>query len=81
MYIIIRNINWVFPTEIRQGFLDGSAGKEYACNAADAGSIPGSGRPLGEGNGNPLQNSCLKNPMDRGIWWTIVQRISKSWTH
>ena len=69
------------PNRDKAGFLDGSAGKEYACEAADAGLIPGSGRPLGGGNSNPLQNSCLKNPMDRGIWWTTVQRIIKSWTH
>ena len=43
----------------------GSDGKESACNAGDAGSIPGLGRPSGEGNGNPLQYSCLINPMDR----------------
>ena len=40
--------------------------KEFACNIGDLGSIPGSGRSLGEGNGNPLQYSCLENPMDRG---------------
>ena len=44
----------------------GSAGKESACNAGDPGSIPGSGRSPGEGNGNPLQHSCLENPMDGG---------------
>ena len=44
---------------------DGSDGKEPACNAGDPGSIPGSGRSPGEGNGNPLQYSCLENPMDR----------------
>ena len=42
--------------------------KESACNSGDAGSIPGSGRSSGEGNGNPLQCSCLENPMDRGAW-------------
>ena len=42
--------------------------KESACNAGDPGSIPGSGRPRGEGNSNPLQYSCLGNPMDRGAW-------------
>ena len=47
-------------------FPGGSAGKESACNAGDPGSIPESGRSLGEGNGNPLQYSCLGNPMDRG---------------
>ena len=46
----------------------GSDGKESACNAGDMGSIPGSGRSPGEGNGNPLQDSCLGNPMGRGGW-------------
>ena len=48
------------------GFPGGSDGKEIACNAGDLGLIPGSGRPPGEGNGNPLQYSCLENPMVRG---------------
>ena len=48
------------------GFPGSSDGKESACNAGDPGSIPGSGRSPGEGNGNPLQYSCLENPMDRG---------------
>ena len=47
-------------------------GKESACNAGDPGSIPGLGRSSGEGNGNPLQYSCLENPMDRGHWWATV---------
>ena len=46
--------------------------KELACNIGDVGSIPGLERPPGEGNGNPLQYSCLKNPMDRGAWWARV---------
>ena len=50
------------------GFRGGSDSKESACNAGDPGSIPGSGRSPGEGNDNPLQYSCLKNPMDRGAW-------------
>ena len=54
--------------------------KESACNAGDMGSIPGSGRSLGEGNGNPLQYSCLENPMDRGAWRAAVYGVSKSWT-
>ena len=53
-------------TGIYRGFPGGSNGKESACNAGDPGSIPGSGRSPGEGNGNPLQYSCLGNPMDRG---------------
>ena len=44
----------------------------------DTGSIPGSGRSPGEGNGNPLQYSCLENPMDRGAWWATVHRAAKS---
>ena len=48
-----------------------------AC-ASDLGSNPGSGRSPGEGNGNPLQHSCLENPMDRGAWWAIARGITKS---
>ena len=55
---------WVFP--------DGSDGKESACRAEDLGSILGSGRSPREGNGYPLQYSCLGNPMDRGAWWATV---------
>ena len=50
-----------------------------AGDTGDAGSIPGLGRPPGGGNGNPLQYSCLGNPMDRGAWWTTVHGIAKSW--
>ena len=49
-----------------------------AGDEGDMGSILGSGRPPGEGNGNPLQSSCLDNPMDRGAWWTTVHRVTKS---
>ena len=60
----------IFNTHITstKGFPGGLDGKASACNAGDLGSIPGSGRSLGEGNGNPLQYSCLENPMDRGAW-------------
>ena len=44
-------------------------------------SIPGSGRSPGDGNGNPLQYSCLENPMDRGAWWATVNEVAKDWTH
>ena len=54
--------------------------KESACNVGDPGSIPGSGRFPGEGNGNPLQYSCLENTMDRGAWWATVHGVTKSWT-
>ena len=51
-----------------------------ACNVGDLGSIPGLGRSPGEGNGNPLQYSCLENPMDAGAWWAIVHGVAKSRT-
>ena len=57
-----------------------SEDKASACNAGDLGSIPGLGRSPGEGNGNPLQYSCLENPMDIGAWWATVHRVTKSWT-
>ena len=60
------------------GFPGGSEGKASACNAGDLGSIPGSGRSPGEGNGNPLQYSCLENPMDEGAWWATVYSVAKS---
>ena len=50
--------------------------KNPVANAKATGSIPGSGRSRGEGNGNPLQYSCLGNPMDRGAWWAIVHRVA-----
>ena len=62
------------------GFPSGSDGKESACNAGDLGSIPGSGRSPGVGNGNPLQYSCLENPVDKGHWWATVHGVAKSWT-
>ena len=52
-------------------------GKESACNAGDAGSIPGLGRCPGEGNGNPLQYSCQENSMDRGAWRATVHGVEK----
>ena len=59
------------------GFPGGSDSKESACNAGDPGSIPGSGRPPGEGNGNPLQYFCLENSMDRGAWQSTVHGVTK----
>ena len=64
----------------RMGFPGGSDGKESARNAGDSGLIPGLGRFPGEGNGYLLQNSCLKNSMDRGAWQTTVHGVAKSWT-
>ena len=57
-----------------------TGGKECTCNAGDTGTVPGSGRPPGEGNDNPLQYSCLENTMDRGAWWVTVDEATKSWT-
>ena len=53
--------------------------KNHPSNAGDAGYIPGSGRSPGEGNGNPLQYSCLGNSMDREAWRATVHRVTKSW--
>ena len=57
-----------------------SIGKEPACDAGDQGSIPGLGNSSGEGNGNPLQYSCLENPIDRETWQATVHGVAKSWT-
>ena len=59
------------------GFPGGSNGKNSACNAGKLGWIPGSGRYPGEGNGNRLQYSFLRNPMDRRVWWAIVHGVAK----
>ena len=67
------------PSKLK-GFLSGSALKESTYNAGDEGSVPGSGRSPGEGNGNPLQYSYLENPMDREAWWATVHGVTKSQT-
>ena len=54
--------------------------KNLPANEEDTDSIPGSKRSAGEGKGNPFEYSCLENPMDRGIWWTTVHWVAKSWT-
>ena len=68
---IKRKIYWIL------GFPGGSVVKNPPANAGGIGSTPGLGRSPGEGNGYPLQYSCLENPMDRGAWWTTVLRIVK----
>ena len=66
----VHNLAWSFP--------GGSNSKESACNVGDQGSIPGSEGYPAEGNGNPLQYSCLENSMDRGAWWVTVHGVTKS---
>ena len=68
---------------IEEGFPGVTSGKEPSANAEEVRNEclnPGSGRSSGGRNGNPLQYSCLENPMDRGTWWAIVHRFAKSWT-
>ena len=62
------------------GFPGGSVVKNPPANAGDAGSMPGSGRSPGEGNGNPLQYSCLENPTDREAWQATVHGVTKTQT-
>ena len=62
------------------GFPGGSDRKESVCNAGDLGLMPGLGRSPGEGKGNPLQYSCLENPMHRGAWWATVHGVAKNLT-
>ena len=61
-------------------FSGGSDGKESACNVGDLGSIPGLERSPGGGPGNPLQYSCLENPMVKGAQWATVHTVTNSWT-
>ena len=72
----------IIYVNIQKGFHDGSSSKESVCtegNAGDTGSIPESGRSPGVGNGNPLQYSCLGNPMDTGAWGGYSPWHYKSW--
>ena len=72
-------IRWENKTK---DFPGGSVVKNLPANAGDAkdvGSVPGSERSPGEENGNPLQYSCLENPMDRGAWWATVHGVAKTW--
>ena len=80
----IKSANVVFlKCNLSSGFPGGTSGKEPPCHAGgirDVALIPGSGRSPGGGHHNPLQYSCLENPMDRGAWWATVHGIAKSWT-
>ena len=64
-------------THTYMDFQGGSVVKNLPANAGDAGSIPELGRSPGEGNGNPFQYSCLKNPKNSGAWWATVQEVTK----
>ena len=73
------NLTWKIPLHLISlhfGFPDGLVGKESTCKAGEPGFIPRWGRSPGEGNGNPLQYSCLGNSMERGVWWVVVHRVS-----
>ena len=85
MNLIILNGQYFFShsKEDTWGFWGGASGKEFTCHCRKCkkySSIPGSGKSSGEATGNPLQYSCLGNPMDRGTWWATVHRITKSQT-
>ena len=79
----VRKIPWRrdrLPTPVFLDLPGGSDGKESTCYTGDLGSIPGLGRSLGEGKGNPIQYSCLEKPVNRGAWWATVHGVIKSWT-
>ena len=77
---------WKVPSQVTShsvsvsGFPGGSAVKNPPASVGDTGSTPGSGRPPRGGNGNPVHYPCLRNPMDRGAWWTIVRGVTKNRT-
>ena len=75
---VSRELLFMFKTN--KGFPGGSEVKASACNAGDLGSIPGLGRSSGEGNGKPLQYSCLENLMDGGAWWARVHGVANNQT-
>ena len=83
-FLSLRLTPWTFryleTLAITLGLPGGSVVKKMPANAGDTGFISGSGRSLGEGHGNPLQNSCLENSMDRRAWWATVHEVTKSWT-
>ena len=72
-----RRSTWVGTLPFHLGFPRSSVSKESACSAGDPGSIFGSGRSPGEGNSNPLQDSCLENPMDRRVWWATIHGVAR----
>ena len=83
IHLLIYSMSFYIPRCPVGGLPQWLSGKQSAYNAGAAGNsdlIPGSGRSPGEGNGNPLQCSCLENPMDRGTWRATVHGVPKSWT-
>ena len=79
LFNFIREFKFIYIliTFIYQSLPCSSVAKESACNAGDLGSIPGSGLSPEIGNGNPLQYSCLENPMDKGTWQAIVHGVAR----
>ena len=75
-----RRVLWSIKDQLEVSFPGGWAVKESACNMGDLGSMAGLGRSPGGGHGNPLQYSCLENPVDRGAWQVAVHRVTESWT-
>ena len=75
-HIIQRLFIYIAFNRIR-GFPGGSDGKESACNAVDPGLVPESGRPPGEGNGHPLQYSCLENSVNKRAWWVTDHGVAE----
>ena len=73
-------MGWIYLAFSFPGGINGRQPPASAEDIRDLGSIPGLERSPGEGNGHPLQDSCLENPMDRGVWWTSVHRVAKSRT-
>ena len=76
---IVMNVKYFTVLKNYKGFSGGASGKEPTCHCrrCKTGSIPGSGRPPGGGNDNPLQYSCLENPMDRGVQWATVHGVAE----
>ena len=75
-----RRVLWSIKDQLEVSFPGGWAVKESACNIVDLGSMAGLGRSPGGGHDNPLQHSCLENPVDRGAWQVAVHRVTESWT-
>ena len=83
LYSYFKELSWLFTLAalaLKLGLPKWLSNKESTCKARDTGSIPGSGKCPGEGNGNPLEYSCLENSTDGGTWWATVHGVAKSQT-